>query len=255
MKTFRSTQIKNLNDAGPIISALKYAFAVVGVRNNEIPDNIQTQLLVNLLKDHFKYLGIEEIRTAFDFLVAGQLDLPQKDCSPYGSFNCLYLGKVLNSYKRKRDPAMIEINIEEQKNKKDVPYIPNTIEKEKIALEFVENVVLPMYLKFKEFNKLDLGAVQPKLVYDVIVENRKYIEFTKEDKKDIVKQAAENLEKKKQEIIEMKAVNYNQHKLKLQIMSEFADINKNSDEIKTECYKIGIIRAFNRMIYNKIDKF
>ena len=103
-----------INDSSieDIKSSLRYALIKIGIKNNQLPDDFEKAILIEHVRQHYKFLSVSDIRRAFDLASAGKLD---EDPNPYGTFSCVYLSKILNSYLRwvsnnpKPDKIMSEI--------------------------------------------------------------------------------------------------------------------------------------------------
>ena len=78
----------------------RYCMLLVGLREKNFPNNLETEMLHAFLKDQYGGHTIEEIKLAFDMAVRNKLDLEFKDVKCYENFSVLYLSSIINSYRR-----------------------------------------------------------------------------------------------------------------------------------------------------------
>ena len=84
-----------------IRSAIKYSMLMVGLKQIEIDafSEIEKQLFVNFLKNHFSSLTIEEYKNAFELAILGKLPLKVEDVNCYQNFSIAYVSKILSAYR------------------------------------------------------------------------------------------------------------------------------------------------------------
>ena len=70
---------------------------LLGIRENNMPIEIEKVLLVTACKENHGNLTIKELKLAFEMAVNSELDF---DPSTYQSFSVLYLNGLLNAYKK-----------------------------------------------------------------------------------------------------------------------------------------------------------
>lgn len=100
------TKIMHLNgEVEPIKQSLRYIFALIGLRAENLPSELQKAVLLEFVQTELKHYTPEELKLAFRMAVAGELDI---DVTHYQNFNALYLSAVLNAYQQKRGQTLIE---------------------------------------------------------------------------------------------------------------------------------------------------
>lgn len=132
-------------------SALRYALMKVGIKNNQLPDDFEKAILIEHVRQHYKFLSVSDIRIAFDLASAGKLD---EDANAYGIFSCVYLSKILNSYLR-----WVSENPKPQKTIESNMEKPN---EELMMNEWIDDLV-----KMYKENKLTIQFA-PASVYDYL---------------------------------------------------------------------------------------
>lgn len=83
-----------------IKQALGYCMVLVGIRSENLLSEKETLIIINFLSRHFPYTTPEDIILAFEFAIAGKLDLSQSDINSYQNFTCLYVATILRAYKK-----------------------------------------------------------------------------------------------------------------------------------------------------------
>lgn len=68
----------------------------VGLRANNIPADIEKQVLIDHLVTHYGNHTHEEIKLAFDLAITGKLDV---DPNCFENFSCVYVSRILNAYR------------------------------------------------------------------------------------------------------------------------------------------------------------
>lgn len=103
----QDTQIQNLVDDESIRQSLRYVFALIGLKAENLPTDIQKVVLLEFIQTELKHFTPEEIKLAFRMAVAGELNV---EISHFQNFNAMYLSNVMNAYKEKRGAALTEMN-------------------------------------------------------------------------------------------------------------------------------------------------
>ena len=88
-------------DEKSIRAAIKYSMLMVGLKQAEIDafSEIEKQLFVNFLKNHFSSLTIQEYKNAFELAILGKLPLKPEDINCYQNFSIAYVSKILTAYR------------------------------------------------------------------------------------------------------------------------------------------------------------
>lgn len=82
-----------------IKESLRYAMLLVGIRANNMPNDIEKGVLINFIRKNYSGHTSAEIKLAFDKAVACELNLDPKDINAYENFSCAYFGKIMNAYR------------------------------------------------------------------------------------------------------------------------------------------------------------
>ena len=101
------TQVKmrELPERKPILQVLGKCFVMVGLSENNIPDGLAKDVLVNFAVECYGDLNHEEIETAFKLALTGKLGLNDTNC--YQNFSCEYLGKIMAAYYKWRSKELM----------------------------------------------------------------------------------------------------------------------------------------------------
>lgn len=80
-----------------IRQALRYVMIKVGLRAQNWPVQVERQLLLNHVKEHYPNHTPAEIRLAFEMALDGKLNV---DATCYENFSCLYFSEIMNAYRK-----------------------------------------------------------------------------------------------------------------------------------------------------------
>ncbi len=247
-----SQSCKNIVDSEPFVMALQYAYALIGLRRDQYPNVMETQVLISFLKNNYKGFGIGEIKVAFEFAASGQLNC---ECNPYGFFSPLYLGTILKAYKVEREKAMLEVSIAKQKEIKHIAYVPDTNELIETQKEFDENCIYPIFQQFLKTGKLETDSIPVRLIYSSLVDFHKIIEYTKEEKDVIMRNARISLDSKRVLMESNKSSSYNEFKALKNELNALNELDVYNDKLKNECYLICIEQCFKEIEEKKLNIF
>jgi hypothetical protein len=79
---------------------LRRAMLKVGLRENNIPKEEEKAILFEHILTNYGGNHLDEIYLAFELAINGRLDLGPDDVNCYENFSCLYISKIMNSYRR-----------------------------------------------------------------------------------------------------------------------------------------------------------
>lgn len=120
----RITETDDLN----IKQSLMYAMQCIGFDSSRI-NKEEIEFIINFLKKNFKFFKTENIRTAFELGIKGELDI---EMNHYQNFNTMYVSNVLQAFKRweMKNPPKPEPK----------PQLPIPEDTPKQAFDFIENI-------------------------------------------------------------------------------------------------------------------
>ena len=247
-----SQSCKTIVDTEPFLMALQYAYALIGLRKDQYPNVMETQVLISFLKNNYKGFGIGEIKIAFEMAASGQLNC---ECNPYGFFSPLYLGTILKAYKVEREKAMLEVSIAKQKEIKHIAYIPDTNEAIAIQKEFDENCIYPIFQQYLKTGKLETSTIPVRLIYASLVDFHKILTYSKEQKDEVFRNARVSLERKRVLMQSNKSTSYNEFKALKNELNAMQELDVYNDKLKNECYLICIEECFKEIEEKKLKIF
>jgi hypothetical protein len=245
-----SLAIRNLNDDEPIKQNLRFAFVLIGLREDQIPNQIERGVLIQFIRSSFPNLVPDEIRIAFELATRGDLNI---DANPFGSFSALYFSKIINAYLQHKNRVSIDVRSLEDRNRREIPSDVSPEELDRIGKEFDQTVILPMFEKFKSYQRIELNGVPPQLVYNRLLEVHSIIELSKEEKVSLWARAEAEQKRKKEDLLNGKARNMNEHRLKLKLIEAFNDVPSKEEEMRNDCRIMVIQMCFEYLIKNNVD--
>jgi len=132
----------------PLAEALRYVFVLIGLRREALPTEAESMVLRQFICANYGNITIDEIRTAFDLAVKGELDV---DIKHFQNFSTLYFSQVMKAYQLRKGKAMMEFQrIQEKERMKEQV---STIDPDKAMKEFHENMLVDPYRRFFESNE------------------------------------------------------------------------------------------------------
>lgn len=97
----------NKSTVDELKQVLKLVMIKVGIRANNLPNDVEKEVLIEHIITNYGNHTPMEIKLAFDMAVSGKLDdLDNKgnvidlETNCYENFSCLYFSKIMNSYRR-----------------------------------------------------------------------------------------------------------------------------------------------------------
>lgn len=75
---------------------LKYVMVLVGLRAQNYPDDIEKQILLNFITDHYGGHTPAEIKLAFEMAITRKLDV---DATCYENFSIAYFSQIMEAYR------------------------------------------------------------------------------------------------------------------------------------------------------------
>ena len=221
-----------------------YLFALVGLKEAQMPNEIETEVLTSFIKANYKNYRLEEIKIAFEMAIKQEF---KAETNHYGSFSVLYFANIMNGYKFSREKAGAEIMRIEAKKKAEIEQELTDLELLKINQEFDEIIVKPMYKKFQTTGKLDFGITKPLYVYNSLI-GKHAEKLNAEEKKEIKIQAIKNIQQRLENIHNQKSISTEDYEKKKSWIELMQIPEKQDDEVKVECYRIAV-----KIIFEKIN--
>jgi len=83
-----------------LIDVIKFVMMKVGIRNENLPSDIETQVLLEHIVNYYGSHTHEEFKLAFELAITDRLVFPEKqDAQHYENFSCAYVSKIMNAYR------------------------------------------------------------------------------------------------------------------------------------------------------------
>lgn len=181
-------KIRNLDDVEPIKQALRYCFVLIGLRPEQIPDEVQKAVLLDFIKSNLANFTPGEIKIAFELAVKGEFEV---DLNHFGQFSPVYLTTVFNKYIEHRKKVAAEVAREEEKKRlqeEEERRANDPEHKKQVEAEFIEAIIRPAFDQYKETKRFSLGSVPVKYVFDFL-KSKGVLELDDKTKKKIREEA------------------------------------------------------------------
>lgn len=177
-------------DDEPIKQVFRYIFTLIGLKAENIPDDVQKAVLLNFIRTDLKQYALEEFRIAFHLLVKGELDMEPQH---FQNFNSLYLAQVMAAYDEHRKQVIKKIREAElEMEKKEKEMTPE--EKLENHTAFVNGTILFGWNYFVKTGTLTFGICPWGIVYRCLTEEIGLFNVPSEEKNEIWKLATTQVE-------------------------------------------------------------
>lgn len=96
------------------MQVLRLVMVKIGLRANNFPDKLETEILIQHIVENFGGHRIDEIKLAFDMAIMGKLSC---EASCYENFSCAYFTQVMNAYQdwSKEEYKLLDANKVEER--------------------------------------------------------------------------------------------------------------------------------------------
>lgn len=102
----------NKSTVDELKQVLKMAMLKVGMRANNLPDEVEKAVLIEHIMTNYGNHTPMEIKLAFDMAISGKLGLEDKEVVAYENFSCLYFSKILNAYRKWASETYTQLKVE-----------------------------------------------------------------------------------------------------------------------------------------------
>ena len=177
-------RMKIMDDIEPIKQSLRYVFALIGLKPENLPSDLQKHVLIEFIQSELGEFTAEEIKLAFRMAVAGHLNV---DPTHYQNFNAMYLGAVMNSYREFQRRAMKEHR--QKMAEMETAIEPSEETKKQMFWAFVDVCILKKWDEFIKTNTIDWSFISVNNVFNVLEINFKLIQLSADEKMEIAKRA------------------------------------------------------------------
>lgn len=96
----RDSDLIKTAPASSIEGVLRQIMVKVGLRAANLPDEVETAVLLEHILTEYGNHTTSEIKLAFDMAVSGKLDLLQSEVNCYENFSCLYFSTIMGAYRK-----------------------------------------------------------------------------------------------------------------------------------------------------------
>lgn len=236
-------KIGQLPDDEPIKQVLRYVFALIGLKAENLPSDIQKVVLIDFIKTELSNYTVEEIKTAFQLAVKGEISV---EINHFQNFSALYLSQVLKAYQIEKNAAILEFNKAEQRQKKENEMTPDEIER--IYRDFDNNCLLDVWNEFVLTGNVNFSFYPPFLFYESLAGRHKVMKISELDKYRILDIA-------KKEIVKEYSTprNFGSFPEFKRAREIFEKEGFKKDKLKQKCSEIAVTEFFKKCRNESID--
>jgi len=244
----QDTPIGKLTNDEPIRQSLRYVFALIGLKAENLPTEIQKMVLLEFIQTELKLFTPTEIKLAFRMAVAGELNV---ELSHFQNFNAMYLANVMNAYREKRGAALTELN--QKMTLAETKREPTEAEKIATFWGYVDGVIMSIWDQFVKTKRMDWSRVYGSDHVFLTLEKMELINLTVAEKNAILAEA-ETQVKQKLELEQPESRDRAREIRKLRdALSEGQVPQSVQQQIVTRARQISVEQLFHNMINSNID--
>tara|TARA_R110000868_G_scaffold27726_6_gene104901 strand:+ start:3492 stop:4292 length:801 start_codon:yes stop_codon:yes gene_type:complete len=238
--------ISEINELRKLLLQL---FALTGLRNENFPDQIQTDILINFIREDLGNYTISEIRLAFRMAIKNELDI---ESNHYQAFSASYVARIMSAYVPVRSRHLNAARANENALKIDSNMQQEPAEKQEVKKAYVEECILKPWRYYLKKGTLTFGITPFSIIYDTLVNDLQIIEVEKERKKEVYEIAKEKV----RQYINRPLTNMDEYRkqslIKDRVEKQGFEVAMDY-EIKSHCYEMVVMEFFKNAYASKID--
>jgi len=251
VRAYHQPKIRNIESDEPIRQVLRYIFTLIGIRAENIPNDIQKSVLINYIQNDLKHYSVDDFKIAFHLMLKNELDC---ESNHYQNFNPMYLAQVMNAYNKHRQMAIHEfkkLEMEQQQMKQNELSPEQLLQK---TIGFYRNCISNPFNFFLKTGEITFGIIPFSVIYESMVDDLKLFELTDEQKNVIYKQAKTEINNElKRETIHSSIEQMRKIRDLREKIEQIGIESALKTDIITRCHKISITKFFESCKKNNID--
>lgn len=242
-------KIRNLDNDEPIRQSLRYVFALVGLKPENFPSDIQKAVLIDFIQSDLKDYSADEIKIAFRLAVGGQINV---EVNHFQNFSALYIAQVMKAYSEHRAKAMIEFNRKIDRAQLP-PAQPSPEEQARDFWGFVDSFIVQKFEKYRDTKILEGTFTGFEPVFKVLEKDLKLCEIEIKRKFQIREEAIA-IQKNRVENRKPNSIQQARDFRKLAEQALQAGFeNTFEHEIKKLCFEIAVRDFYDKLIATGTD--
>lgn len=248
-EAFSQPRIRDVQDVGEIRKMLLQLFVLTGLRNENFPDPIQTDVLINFIREDLGNYTFQEFLLAFRMGIKNELEI---DANHYQSFSAPYIARIMSSYSQIRSTHLKSIRTAENALKLESKMEHTEQELQDIKKGYILESLIKPFRFYKKTGKLTFGITPFSIIYKTMTEDLGLINLTIDEKKAVYQKATIQLE----EYLNRPINSLEEHNKRKFIRNE---IDKKGfavameSELKILCYEMTIRDYFKECYDNNVD--
>ena len=224
-------------------------FVLTGLKNDNFPDQIQTDVLINFIREEYGNFSFQEFLLAFKMAIKNELEI---DPNHYQLFSAPYIARIMSAYTQIRSGYLKSLRQAENALKLDSKMEHTDAEMREIKIGYILECFIKPWRYYLKTGTLTFGITPFSIIYNTLVDDLQLLNLDSETKKRIYLEAV-----KKVELNLNRNVGNMEEYRKLQTIREQVEkdgIEKAMDfEIKSACYEISVKEFFANAYKAKLD--
>lgn len=250
-EAFSAVRINQLPDSqvGEIRKLLLQLFLLTGLRNENFPDPIQTDVLINFIREDLGNYTLNEIGIAFRLAIKNELDT---DPNHYQAFSAAYIARIMSAYVPVRTSHLKSVRANENALKLDSKMEHTQSEMDDIKKGYILECLIKPWRYYLKCGKLTFGITPMSIIYNTLVNDLELLVLEKDEKisikQEAIKKVELNLNKNIQNMDEYRKMQIVRHQIEKEGFEKAMDF-----EIKSMCYEMAVKNYFESCYKNKVD--
>lgn len=224
-------------------------FTLTGLKKENFPDEFQTDVLIEFLRNDLGNFSLAEMELAFRLAMKNELEV---DANHYQSFSGVYIAQIMSGYIPVRKRMLDAVKAAENAVKKEIEKGYKPEEMKTIKNDYVLECLIKPWRYYLKTGQLTFGITPFSIIYKTLTDDFQMLELTGEEKKSIHDQAVNQVKNK----INSPSNNYDNHKKNQKIkdiIKKEGFLNAMDDEIKSICYEISVREFYKKAKENNVD--
>lgn len=225
-------------------------FYLTGLKKENYPDALQTDVLIQFILDDLGNFTIPEIQLAFRLAIKGDIEV---DTNHYQVFSAPYIARIAKGYIPIRQRQLGEARRSENALKNEIKMEHTPAEMQEIKKGYIEECILKPWRYYLKTGSLTFGITPYSIIYKTLVEDLKLITVSSEEKKRVYDIAHQKVHEKTMKNTSATFEEFRRYRTQMEQIEKDGFEKVMANEIKSECYGIVLKEYFLECKENNLN--
>jgi len=225
-------------------------FYLTGLKKENYPDALQTDVLIQFILQDLGNYTISEIQLAFRLAIKGDIEV---DSNHYQAFSAPYIARIVKGYVPIRQRSLNAVRQSENalKNENEMQHTPEEIKQ--IKKDYIEECILKPWRYYLKTGSLTFGVTPYSIIYNTLLDDLKLITVTSAEKKEVYLLAHKIVYDKTMKNTSSTYDEYRRYQTQMDKNEKEGFDKVMVNEIKSECYGIVLKEYFKQCKENNLN--